>query len=86
MNQSDTINEKIKTAFDIAANNCGGQLRMFAAINNTSSWVYTCIKRGVVPLVTAKKLEILTRGEVTWQEICPNLDKEIQDVSKYLEQ
>lgn len=86
MNQLNERQEKIKKAFAVASTNCGGQSQMLAALNCSATWMYACIKRGTVPLIIAKKLEVLTKGEFTWQETSPHFDKRIRDVSKYLEQ
>lgn len=74
----------IKDAFDLAAQNCGGKLRMQAAVNSTASWLNTCVKRGTMPLQLGMKIEILTKGEFTFQKLCPAKMEEINAVTEYL--
>lgn len=75
---------KIKGALELAAQNCGGKLRMQAAVDSTASWLYTCTNRGTVPLELAMKLEVLTKGEFKFQELCPDKMIEINTVAEYL--
>lgn len=57
---------------------------MQAAVNSTASWLYTCVNRGNVPLELAMKLEVLTKGEFKFQDLCPDKMAEINAVAEYL--
>jgi hypothetical protein len=79
-----TTGETIKAAFARAADNCGGKPRMLAALNITESWMYSSIKRESVVLGTALRLQVLTKGEFKWQDLCPTEFQEINAVAEYL--
>lgn len=79
------INENlVKQAFEIAAENCGGKPRMLAALNISESWMYTCIKEGKVALSLGLKLQMLTKQQFKWSELCPDDYNTINAVSAYL--
>jgi hypothetical protein len=74
----------LKDAFALAAKNCGSKPRMLAALDCTVSWYHTCIRLGTVPLELAMKLEVLTKGEYQFKDMCPDRIEEINAVSQYL--
>lgn len=76
--------QMLKDAFTLAATNCGNKLHMFAALNITVSWYHTCIRESTVPLELAMKLEVLTKGEFKYQDLCPDRINDINAVSLYL--
>ena len=82
--QEQSMNEKIKAAFDEAATNCGGKPRLLAALNITESWMYSCISKGTVSLSMSLKLQVLTNAKFKWQELCPDEFKTINAVAEYL--
>lgn len=77
-------NRIVAQAFEAAATACGGKPQMLAALNISESWMYSCIKRNRVELKMALKLQVLTKLEFKWQELCPDEYKEIQSVSKFI--
>lgn len=80
----ETISETLKTAFALAAENCGGKPRMLGALDISESWMHACIARAKLPINAALKLQILTHGEFKLQQLCPAEYTEIQAVSEYL--
>lgn len=41
------------------------------------AWFYGCMLEGTTSLPMALKLEILTRGEVKWNELCPRAAEDV---------
>jgi hypothetical protein len=74
----------IAQAFDAAAKACGGKPRMLAALNISESWMYACMKKNNVPLITALQLQYLTKLQFRWQDLAPEDHKKITDCSKYV--
>lgn len=74
----------VTQAFELAAKNCGGKPRMLAALDISSTWMYECCKQNKVGLQIGLKLQVLTRAEFKWQQMCPADYEAINKVSEYL--
>lgn len=55
--------------------------QIMVVINCTHGWFYKCLKQGTTSVVTARKLEMLTGGAVTWEELCPDAAQEVRSVA-----
>lgn len=82
--QKQEISETLKSAFQLAAENCGGKPRMLGALDISESWMHACIARAKLPINAALKLQILTKGQFTLKQLCPAEYEEINAVNEYL--
>lgn len=76
--------EKVNAAFDKAIENCGGKPRMLAALGITESWMYALRNGRPMTVTMALKLQVLTNGEFSWKDLCPEELDKINAVAEYI--
>ncbi len=76
--------EKVNAAFDLAIKNCGSKQRMLAALDITESWMYALRNGRPITIEMALKLQVLTKAEYQWKDLCPEQLENINAVSEYL--
>lgn len=75
----------IERAFNLAAKNLehiGGKRAMLFKLNISESYMYAAIKKNKVSVTLAMKLQVLTKNEVKWGEMCPEEQNELNNIAK----
>jgi len=79
MSKSIAVN-KVELAFELVKKKYGTLPTICGLLNVSSTYIYASIQRGEISLPGALKLDALLEGEVTWQELCPRIGRDVNSV------
>jgi len=68
----------VTRAFDLTRERYDSLAVVCGLLNVTSSYAYQAMNEGELSLPCSLKMEILTEGEITWQELCPKVASDIE--------